>query len=327
MTQMITRASRYKRRVTEKSLCFTERDFTLLHALYKYQLLTTHQLVNVHQGSEHKTRLRLRELFDAGLLERFHTKTDMTIPGSEPIVYALTDLGADWLSEHRDDIDRQRTRYNENNARRKITSIPHALMVADIMLAFELACYYGPERAAFVAQQHMISHAPEQTRNRRTPTHWSNKVVVNGDPHTIGNNPDQMFGIVDKERPEGRNTLFFFLEADRATETVQPVTKHLNKATIYKKLLGYYHTHAQKVLPGVFGEWLRNFRVLWVIDSQAKAAGGKTRLENFLDTTRSVTDGRIADLFLYTTHEALKAHGNPLTHTWVNANGEERKII
>ena len=327
MSQATIRASRYKRRVTEKSLCFTERDFVILHALYKYHLLTTHQLVATHQGSEQKTRWRLRELFDDGIVERFHTKTDMTIPGSDPVVYALTDRGADWLSEHRPDIERQHKRYNENNARRTRSSIPHTLMVADTMLTFELACYYAPERTAFLSQQEFLAGAPEVTRNRRTPTHWNTRALIKGEHVPIGNNPDQIFGVLDKRRPEGRNTMYFFLEADRGSETVRPVTSHLDKATIYKKLLGYCHSHAQKMPQAVFGDWMRNFRVLWVIDSHAKARDGRTRIENFIETTQSVTDCRIPDLFLFTTYDAFKASGNPLTHTWVNAKGEERRIL
>jgi len=313
--------------VTDKSLCFTARDFSILYSLYKYHLLTTHQLVAIHPGNDQNTRWRLRELFDSGLVERFHTKTDMTIPGSEPVVYALTDRGADWLSQHRPDVERQHARYNERNARRTLLTIPHTLMVSEVMLGFEVASYYRPTEVAFIPQQEMLARAPESTRNRRTPTHWNNKVLLKGQHVLIGNNPDHMFGIEDKQREEGRNRLYFFLEADRGTETVRPTTTHLDKSTIYKKLLGYCETHTQKVHQGVFGDWMRNFRVLWVIDSSAKARDGRTRLENFLETTQSVTHCRIADLFLFTTLDALKAHGNPLTHEWVNANGEGRRIL
>ena len=328
MLQTAPRTSRYKRKVTDKSLCFTERDFSILHALYKYQLATTHQLAAIHPGNDQKTRWRLRALFDAGLVERFHTKTDMTIPGSDPIVYALTDRGADWLSEHRGDVERQRARYNERNARRTLSSIPHVLMVADVMMRFELASYYRSNDVAFLSQAELLGRAPESTRNRRSPTAWNTRVLMKGDAIPIGTNPDQLFGIEDKTREPGRNRGYFFLEADRGTETVRPISGHLDKATIYKKLLGYCATHTQKLHQGVFGDWMRNFRVLWVINSSnGKARDGRTRLENFLETTRSVTNCRIADLFLFTTHDALRAHGDPLTHTWVNANGEGRQIL
>ena len=123
MNETVSHTSRYKRKQIDKALIFTESDFSILFSLYKYHLLTTHQLVAAHPGSEQKTRWRLRELYDAGLLERFHTKTDMTVPGSEPVVYALTDRGADWLSLHCPDIERQRARYNERNARRTLARL------------------------------------------------------------------------------------------------------------------------------------------------------------------------------------------------------------
>ncbi len=326
-TRSVTRMSRYKRRELDKTLYFTARDLSILSSLYKYHLLTTHQLVAAHQGSEQKTRWRLRELFDAGLVERFHTKTDMTIPGSEPVVYALTDRGADWLSTHRPDFERQHSRYNEQNSRRTLSTIPHTLMIAEIMLRFELCSYYRPTELTFISQQAMLARAPEAIRNRRIPTQWNNSIPQKGEKVVIGNNPDQMFGIIDRTRPEGRNTPYFFLEADRGTETVRPVTTHLLKSTIYKKLLGYFHTHLDKVHQEVFGAWMRNFRVLFVVDSAGRASDGKTRLQNFIETAREVTEGRIADLFLFSTFDHLKASESPLTHTWVNVAGKETRLL
>lgn len=326
MPAVTTRSSRFKRIATDKTLLFTERDFSILYALYKYQLLTTHQLTQSYPGSEQRTRWRLRELYDAGYVHRFNTKTDATIPGSDPLVYALTDLGANWLSEKRPDIERLAKRYNENNARRTLATIPHALMVSDIMLRVELACYYTPERVVFIGQREILDLAPERTRNRRSPTHWNSPVIVRGEQEKIGNNPDQIFGLIDKQRPEGRNKAYFFLEADRGTESVRPGATHINKSTIYKKLLGYYHTHVHKLHSTVFGESMSNFRVLWVIDSNNRDRNGKTRLQNFLDTAQEITEGRIPELFLFTTYDRFRAT-QPLDIEWVNTRNEVRKLI
>ena len=321
------RASRFTRDATAQTLGFTKRDRILLYALYRYPLLTTHQLATLHPGSAQKTRWRLRELFDAGYVHRYNTKTDLTIPGSEPIVYALTDRGATWLSAHCPDIERLKVRYNENNARRTLASIPHGLMVADLLLRFELACTYQPEAAAFLAQAALLARLPEARRRRRTPTQWNCLVAHQGQTLTVGNHPDQVFGLINRARPEGRNTLYFFLEADRGTETVQPVSGHLGKATLYRKLLAYYHTHLRKAHQAAFGDWMRNFRVLFVVDSAGRGRGGQTRLENLLETARAATDNHLPDLFLFTTYDAFKASENPLTHSWVNAQGEPRLLL
>jgi hypothetical protein len=325
MTQVITRASRFKRSESSTRLLFTERDFDILYSLYKYHLLTTHQLVDIHQGNKQKTRWRLRKLFDAGYVHRFNTKTDYSEPGSEPLAYALTDQGANWLSENRPDIERLNRRYNENNTRRTISTIPHTLMVSEIMMRFELACYYNAARASFTSQHEILMRAPEHTRHQRKPMQWYTQVMLQGKPFPIGNNPDQLFSVSDN-RPEGIKTAYFFLEADRGTESVLPRREHLEKSTIYRKLLGYYNTHVHKLHHKVFGASLRNFRVLWIVDSEGKDRNGRTRLDNFLYTANKVTDGRIPDLFLFTTYEAFK-QDNPLTHEWVNAKGEGRRII
>lgn len=327
MPATTTKAARFTRAATDKALWFTERDRVLLAALYRYHLLTTHQLVTLHPGSAQKTRWRLRELFDAGYVHRYNTKIDLTLPGSEPIVHALTDRGADWLAENCPEFERLKSRYNENNARRTLASIPHVLMVADILLRFELACYYQPETAAFLAQPALLARLPEASRRRRAPTQWNCRVAYQGQTLTIGNHPDQVFGLVNRARPEGHNTLYFFLEADRGSETVQPVTGHLGKATLYRKLLAYYHTHLLKAHQATFGDWMRNFRVLFVVDSRGRGRGGKTRLENLLETARAATENRLPDLFLFTTYDALQASENPLTHSWVNAHGEPRLLL
>ena len=92
-------------------------------------------------------------------------------------------------------------------------------------------------------------------------------------------------------------------------------------------MLGYYHTHLQKVHQGVFGDWMRNFRVLFVVDSTGKASDGKTRLENFIETAGQVTEGRITELFLFTTFDRLKESESPHTHTWVNVAGKETRLL
>jgi hypothetical protein len=321
-----SRAPRFRRFDTPKTLLFTERDSTILGALYRYHLATTHQLAYLFPGSEQKTRWRLRELFDAGFVDRLNTKTDPNTPGSDPLVYALTDEGATWLSLNRPDIERQRTRYNENNRRRTLQTIPHTLMVSEIMIRFEVAAYYASDRVAFLDQRTLLARAPEKTRTRRIPTHWSSPGTVGGMHVRIGNNPDQLLALTDRERPEGKNTAYFFLEADRGTESVRPVGTRLMKSTIYKKLLGYYTTHKEKTHATVFGEHVKNFRVLWVIDSTKRDHRGKTRLDNFRDVANEVTGGTMADLFLFTTYDAFLAE-NPLAHAFVNANGEWRSIV
>jgi hypothetical protein len=72
---------------------------------------------------------------------------------------------------------------------------------------------------------------------------------------------------------------------------------------------------------------MRNFRVLFVVDSTGRASDGKTRLENFIATAGQVTDGKLVDLFLFTTFDRLKASESPLTHPWVNVAGKETRLL
>lgn len=324
-------APHFKRRQTNKRREFTARDFDLFYGLYKYELLTTNQLVTIHPGGRDKTVKRLRELYDFKFVERFNTKTDLRESGSHQHVYAFTDAGADWFAMHRPDIDRKKRRYDENNARRDVLMFPHALMISEVMVRYESGCYFQPEDVELIVQHRLTERMPDLTRNRRQPTHWSNKITIERKEYRIGNNPDQFFGLVNKRRQEPKNKMYLFLEGDRGRETVKPITKHFDKTTIFKKMLGYTYTHAHKEHQRVFGEWMGNFRVLWIVDSHGKASSGKTRLQNFIDTAQAAfnaIDGvQRRNLFLFTTYDNFRAAQNPLDVVWFNALGEKTALL
>jgi hypothetical protein len=194
-------------------------------------------------------------------------------------------------------------------------------MVADIMVRFELACYFNPRFTLF-GQRELLKEAPERTRARRSVLHWNSMVNVSGKRVRIGNNPDQFFAVFDHR---SKKLNYFFLEADRGTETVRPQRRHLNKSTIYRKLLGYYHTHKNRLHKTVFGEHMRNFRVLWVIDSDGTDKDGNTRLDNMLVTTQEVTGGTLSDLFLFIDYRAFQSD-DLFDLNWLNGKGELRQI-
>lgn len=91
-------------------------------------------------------------------------------------------------------------------------------------------------------------------------------------------------------------------------------------------MLGFYHTYKLESHRKVFGKWMHNFRILWVVDSDGVANNNNTRLQNFMELAQLITKGEAPGLFLFTTYSALK-HSNPLIHEWFNIEGKPLSII
>ena len=69
----------------------TDRDMEILLHLYEHKVLTTDQLHELHFSTVHRTRKRLSQLYERGLVDRFRPPQR---PGSYPHHYVLDDLGA-----------------------------------------------------------------------------------------------------------------------------------------------------------------------------------------------------------------------------------------
>ncbi len=331
MTETLSRRPRWKPANTGKVIAYTDRVYSILYGLYKYGLLNSEHIRKLYHGNERNTQRRLRELFDHGFVKKFNVKVDQYAPGSEKDVYALTDKGANLLSDIYG-VPRLGVRYNENNKRRTLSTIPHALMVSDIVVRFEVACANtqagtgegGRPPTEFISQREILEAAPERTQENKNPLHWS--VDIRGHDKPVGNNPDHLFGIRDTGRPEGKNEAFFFVEADRGTESVIPKRNDFTKSTPFKKLHAYVWTLHHKLHTKYFG--VPNFRVLWVTKSTGEDKDGKTRLENMMAAAREITGGAkpLVEKFLFAEYPSL-SEGDPLTMGWKDMHGKDRRII
>jgi hypothetical protein len=146
--------------------------------------------------------------------------------------------------------------WNEKNHAIGRVYLEHALLVADVMVAIELACRkHG--RVKLIYEDELA--LPLQ----RQPFGWR-VTIQNG--LKLGVIPDRVFALEFPDASAVSQRVHFFLEADRGT---MPVTRRtLSQTSFYRKLLAYEATWAQKVHQRHLG--IHRFRVLSVTTSAAR---------------------------------------------------------
>jgi hypothetical protein len=227
---------------------------------------------------------------------------DWYVRGSEPLVYALGNRGAETL-ESLGEVRRGGVRWHTKNRNLSRIFLHHTLMVAEVMVAFEVACR-GREGVRFIPPEEALAGAPEATRRLRLPFRWQVEVVLQGGKlHRLGVEPDKVFGLELQGAPENRRRAYFFLEADRGTMPI--ARKRLAQTSFSRKLLAYRETWRQGVHRRHFG--IPNFRVLTVTTS-------KERVEHLVEVCRSLLGGG-SRLFLFADWEKL-GRKSILAHEW-----------
>jgi hypothetical protein len=112
-------------------------------------------------------------------------------------------------------------------------------------------------------------------RWKEGPSLWDRVTVrEEGRGVTIPVRPDAFFSLRDAQRPEGKNTLYFFLEADRST---------MSHTRIESKINGYVHYFQQglhtRKHPG-----MKVFQVLTVTETPQRAQSLATAMNTVIPT-------------------------------------------
>jgi hypothetical protein len=227
--------------------------------------------------------------------------------GSEPMVYALGNRGAEVL-ETEGEMRRGDARWDTKNRNLSRIFLHHTLMVAEIMVAFEVACRER-KGVRFIPPKEILAGAPEATRRLRLPFRWQVEVRHGGRPCHLGVEPDRVFGLSFEGVPQNRSRAFFFLEADRGTMPV--ARKDLAQTSFSRKLFAYRETWRQGLHRVHLG--IPNFRVLTVTTS-------KERVGHLVAACRSLP-GSTSRLFLFTDQKGL-GRGDILARQWTTSESE-----
>lgn len=299
----------------------TERDLTILRYVHEHRILSSWHICELlPEFSRAETLRRLQLLYHHGFLDRPRAQLGdlYLVKGSAPIAYALDAKGAQALSE-RLGLPVSELGWKAKN--RELTRLfyEHTLFVSSVMVALERACRERGNSRIVPFTEILSGKAPEATRRLPRPQTWTAKVSMAESSdvdrtQTVGITPDKIFGIQLLDLPDGRNTAYFFLEADRAEMPV--IRRRLSNATsIFKKLVTYHATQRQALHRARFG--IPNFRVLTVTTSPAR-----------VDTMRSAFQrlkGAPANVFLFADLPSLM--GGAAFSNWTNGRGEHTPLF
>ena len=310
MPEVHPRRPRFER-ASIRGMILTRRDIDLLRAVRRHRLLRSTHLTALSGGSSQATLRRLQLLFHHGYLDRPPMQLDWYARGSEPLVYALGNRGAEVL-EAEGHLRRGGVRWDTKNRNLSRVFLHHTLAVAEVMVAFEVACR-SHEGVRFIPPEEVLAGAPEATRRLRFPFRWQVEVRQSGKSHRLGVEPDKVFGLQFDGVPENRRRSYFFLEADRGT---MPVARRgLAQTSFLRKLLAYQKTWIQGLHRVHFS--IRNFRVLTVTTN-------RKRVEHLVQASWPLT-GSGSHLFLFADRESL-GNANIHGHEWVNGRGKVERL-
>ncbi len=289
----------------------TARDLAIIAWVGRYRMLSAAHIAALDGGSRQQVTRRLRLLYDHGYLDRPGAQLAMLLrEGNAPLVHALAQKGARLLAEQHG-TDPGRLEWTTKNKRAGERFIAHTLMIADVMVALEIAC--RDEGAPILIDHHdLLAAMPERTRTKRDPFYWRAHVNVDGERMAIGQYPDRVFSLV---LPDNKTRLNFLLEADMGSMSIQ--AHSLSKTSIRRKLLSYHAGFRDKLHSKLWG--FERMRVLFVTNSAKRA-------ESMIAAAHRVTRGRMAGLFLFTDRAALCAQG-PFAPIWRTAKGETVSLL
>lgn len=307
---VIRRTPRFKRCLSPRIMRLTDRDAEIIRQVQKHRFLRSTHITALVGGSPQPILRRLHLLYHNGYLDRPRAQIDYYHQGgSRTMVYGLSNRGADVL-QRRFGILRPRIDWIAKNQSVKPIYLQHTLMVADVMVSLERGC----------RQNHKVRLIePEEIANQLplTSFQWHVQVNHDGETNRLGIMPDKVFGLQFAGRPPGRDTAYFFLEADRAT---MPVTRRgLQRTSVFQKMLAYYETWRQHLHTALFN--FHRFRVLTVTTSPMRA-------QNILLASQSLNGGKGSSLFLVADGAKISSHPNLLTFPiWSGRSGEIVQLI
>jgi hypothetical protein len=286
-------------------MALTEDDVAILRYVARHRFLrSTHVARLLAHRSHKKVTERLAVLFHNGYLDRPRAQLDyFATAGSRPMVYALGNRGAALLAEIYG-VERVKVDWTDKNRTVRRPFIEHTLLVAELMVALDVAARAHPGIRLIEADE-IVATAPRASSN---PFKFKVRTQHNGTLADVSVIPDQVFGLAGV----GQTPKHFFVEADRATMPV--IRNGLSQTSMLRKFLAYA---AGGGAANAFGRQLglANFRVLTVTTSEE-------RTQSMLAALREATGGRGARQFMFTDRGALAIADDALALPWTTSKGE-----
>ena len=289
------------RRAREEIRAFklTLRDLEIMREVARHRFLTSSQICVLVAGASAQILRRLQLLYHSGYLDRPMCQLDyFGKGGSRPMVYGLGSRGAGTLRQ-KYDLPFARMDWDTKNKNAGRVFLEHALMTADALIAFELACNATGGRMRFHSVESLVSEQAAKGLRHEQLQRW--RVVMNGKQQSLI--PDAVFMLEDADPAGGTNRRLCFVEADRGT---MPLVRSRGAASCVERKLRLY---AQLWKQGRFTEKLGVNRVQVFIITQSAV-----RVANTLEAFAELPIGR--GLFQFGDIETLSRAESALNYPW-----------
>ena len=159
-----TRLPRFRRSAEIQPIRVTDRDLEIIRLIHRHRFLRSSHITRLVHGSPQQVLRRLKLLFHHGCVERPRAQLDyFNRAGSEPIIYGLGNKGAGVL---RIEMSADMNWKNQSIGR---LFLDHAVLTADIMVAFELACRARADLRLLDTEQLPL---PENVREQNDLFQW-----------------------------------------------------------------------------------------------------------------------------------------------------------
>ena len=299
---------RFKRNESPATIKLTDQDLRILRLLSVHRVLNSRhiaQFLGVPETTYY--RKRLKDLFDNKYLDRItNYQNAFSDKGSDKIIYALSDLGAETLQQAGEKVTAKgRTR---NNERLKVHSLNHDLKIMDFLGS--ILALGSNETRLFLADE-ILATASQSQREKRNPLSMNVEFDYLGEYTHKGLIPDGLFAIEQSNRRK-----HYFLEIDTGTENQTRSTPRLE--SILRKMKGYSNIFKEKIEKQNFN--FSGFKVLFVTTT-------KKRIDFMID---EVYEGYIAgdiprNIFLFTTFDQIKNNGLA-DDIWIDCRRQKTSI-
>ena len=247
-------------------------------------------------------------------------------------LYSIGNRGAEELRKWDVNIKIASNNWNHQNKRLKESTIAHHLLIADVMVAIEVACMKD-EYMTFISPRMVFDrYAPAVTRARYyevqqrkadDPLRIEAPILWNDSPRDATIFADWIFGIELKFGDKTQRR-FFFLEADLDNEDIAP--RKFEKASILKKMLVYRRASKQTsqgtITEQLFG--IKGIRTLFI--TTPALSDGNTRVRNFVECAKGITDGKGTNQFLFGSADFLRSQ-NALTAPLLDGQGYQVSLL
>ncbi len=319
-----TRKSRFDRVPDQRILQIQPRDIEILVALARYRFLTSRQLIALTGGGEQGVLRRLHRLFHNGFINRPRVQIKTRTIGTEPMAYALSRKGADWLCEQGKITGRKQNQIRRDQWVRDVF-LDHALLVSNFMVTMELACQ-AVSNLELLRQEDMVRHIERlnlktKMRDRINPLcgRFLSDYVLDRDGQKIKLSivPDQLFGLYFPDEPDGKNEIFFALEADRST---MPIIRSDFKSSSYlKKMLGYWEGYHQNVYEKLYG--IKGLQVLTITTT-------KERINNMIEAGKLIDQRKKGSrMFLFACSSDIDIERPTYILEQIWRNGRDKELV